>query len=157
MSLTAQQWIVMTDKDDTAPCAPFARIQQLSPEMAFIIILSWSESFIFLKNSTSKWEVLWGPFLIKLHKNDGISILTTIFKRWVAGSWKTALLSGMMDVGDGNSWGKSADARAVMKKTRPKKQLAQNIVCLSLMFTDLQPLDYDVFQRFAQLLPISWM
>lgn len=40
--------------------APLARIQRLSPEMAFIIILSWSKGFISSKSWSGKWEVLWG-------------------------------------------------------------------------------------------------
>lgn len=59
-----------------------------------------------------KWEVLWGPIFKKLHDNDGIWILTTISKRRVAGSLKTALLDGWMD-GWMQVMEKSVDTRAV--------------------------------------------
>lgn len=147
VSLTAPPWIVRTDKDYTAPCGPLAKIPQLIPNMAFIIILSWSESFISSKSSTSKWEVLWGPILKKLHKHSGFGILSIILKGTSSCKLK----------------GSPAEWMQAMEKAetpeRSDKNMAEKSISREyhLLISDVHWSTTAWLCCLAQLLPISWM
>lgn len=136
---TTQHSIVRTDTDDTAQRALCARIQQLSPEISFIIILSWSKGFI----SSNSWMGKWESYETEKTANDGIWILTTISKRFylVPGSKKRIEIANPGGWMDGNSWGVA---------TRVVREYALLISGMHWSITSW-------FQRSALPLPVSWI